>query len=136
MNEEFEIVMETGDAFGNEDGKPEKLKSKLKNIQNVKFITDEVIKPKEVKEKPIPKKKDTSDDIISNLIKGYPNVLEDDYCDYLIDRFEKESGLHEEESCFQKVSTERRSFTQLHIMDSNFGIKGADGWSEDSEKII
>ena len=56
MNEEFEIVMETGDAFGNEDGKPEKLKSKLKNIQNVKFITDEVIKPKEVKEKPIPKK--------------------------------------------------------------------------------
>ena len=136
MNEEFEIVMETGDAFGNEDGKPEKLKSKLKNIQNVKFITDEVIKPKEVKEKPIPKKKDTSDDIISNLIKVYPNVLEDDYCDYLIDRFEKESGLHEEESCFQKVSTERRSFTQLHIMDSNFGIKGADGWSEDSEKII
>ena len=122
MNEEFEIVMETGDAFGNEDGKPEKLKSKLKNIQTVKIITDEVIKTKEVKEKPIPKKKDTSDDIISNLIKVYPNVLEDDYCDYLIDRFEKESGLHEEESCFQKVSTERRSFTQLHIMDSNFGI--------------
>ena len=38
MNEEFEIVMETGDAFGNEDGKPEKLKSKLKNILFLQYL--------------------------------------------------------------------------------------------------
>ena len=36
MNEEFEIVMETGDAFGNEDGKPENLKSKL-SFENLKI---------------------------------------------------------------------------------------------------
>ena len=36
MNEEFEIVMETGDAFGNEDGKPEKLKSKTFLLGNAR----------------------------------------------------------------------------------------------------
>ena len=134
--DDLEIIMEDGDDFTLDDGEPVTTKSKTSCMKNLKIVLKDKVenKTKIETKKSKPRKKDTS--IVSNLIKVYHNVLEDDYCDYLIDRFEKEMGLHVEEPCFQKVSTERRSFAQLHIMDSNFGVKGADGWTEDSEKLI
>ena len=66
---------------------------------------------------------------LSHLCRVYENVLNDDYCDYLVKRFEEDTKYKD------KVDSFRRKFARLDIMDSNFGKSGAKGWEEDISKI-
>jgi|TARA_R110000851_G_scaffold50285_1_gene120213 hypothetical protein len=66
---------------------------------------------------------------LSHLCRVYENVLDDDYCDYLVKRFEEDTKYKD------KVDSFRRKFARLDIMDSNFGKSGAKGWEEDISKI-
>ena len=66
---------------------------------------------------------------LSHLCRVYENVLDDDYCDYLVKRFEEDTKYRD------NVDSFRRKFARLDIMDSNFGKSGAKGWEEDISKI-
>ena len=66
---------------------------------------------------------------LSHLCRVYENVLDDDYCDYLVKRFEEDTKYRD------NVDSFRRKFARLDIMNSNFGKSGAKGWEEDISKI-
>ena len=66
---------------------------------------------------------------LSHLCRVYENVLDDDYCDYLVKRFEEDTKYRD------NVDSFRRKFARLDIMDSNFGKSGAKGWEDDISKI-
>ena len=66
---------------------------------------------------------------LSHLCRVYENVLDDDYCDHLVKRFEDDTKYKD------RVESFRRKFSRLDIMDSNFGKSGAKGWEDDTSKI-
>jgi len=67
--------------------------------------------------------------MLSQLCRVYDNVLDDDYCDHLVKRFEDDTKYKD------RVESFRRKFSRLDIMDSNFGKSGAKGWEDDTSKI-
>ena len=60
---------------------------------------------------------------MDDLIRIYGSGLDDDYCELLIDKFEKNSEKHE------KIGGHRRSFTQLHMFTNDL-------WQEEVNKIL
>ena len=66
---------------------------------------------------------------LSHLCRVYENVLDDDYCDHLVKRFEDDTKYKD------RVESFRRKFSRLDIMDSNFGKSGAKSWEDDTSKI-
>lgn len=60
---------------------------------------------------------------MDDLIRIFNDSLTEEYCDYLIDKFEKNPEQYE------KIEGHRRSFVQLDMLDK-------DNWIEEIEKIM